>query len=354
MLIKPEIQNFARIKVIGVGGGGSNAVRNMMETQNIQGVDFLVVNTDAQALSASPAPIKVQIGSELTGGLGAGGHAEIGRAAAEESADKLHEHLANTDMVFITLGEGGGTGTGASPVVADIARGEGALTIAVVTKPFEFEGARRMMIAEEGIRELKDKVDALITIPNQRLLEIVDTNSSLLEAFQQADAILGRSVQGISDIIVIPGLINRDFADIKSIMQNAGSALMGIASATGEDRAKKAAQEAIDSPLLEASIQGAKGVLLNITASKNLKLSEVNEAARLIADAADADAQIIFGTAINEELGEELKITVIATGFNQTQQQQKKLKEASEELFKENNDDQENEGLEMPAFMRRK
>lgn len=257
-------------------------------------------------------------------------------------------------MVFITLGQGGGTGTGAAPVVADIARGEGALTIAVVTKPFEFEGARRMMIAEEGIRELKDKVDALITIPNQKLLEIVDPNSTLLEAFQVADAVLGRSVQGISDIIVMPGLINRDFADVKAIMQNAGSALMGIASAEGEDRAVRAAKEAVESPLLEASIQGAKGVLLNITASESLKLSEADEAARLIAEAADADAQIIFGAAIDENLGDELKITVIATGFDATRQKRKHFKEVSEEVLREEGGEQVDEELEMPAFMRRK
>ncbi|MBU0708427.1 cell division protein FtsZ [Patescibacteria group bacterium] len=354
MLIKPEIQKFARIKVVGLGGGGSNTVKSMMEIQNIQGVEFIVVNTDAQALSTSPASTKIQIGANLTGGLGSGGNPEIGRAAAEESVDQLHEHFADTDMVFITLGQGGGTGTGAGPVVADVARGEGALTVGVVTKPFEFEGARRMMVAEEGVRELKDKVDALIVIPNQRLLEIVDPDTSLLEAFQVADAVLGRSVQGISDIIVMPGLINRDFADVKAIMQNAGSALMGIASAEGADRAVVAAKEAVESPLLEASIQGAKGVLINITAGSSLKLSEVDAAARLISEAADADAQIIFGAAIDESLGEELRITVIAAGFDAVKQRNRHLEEVSEEVQKEEEPGQENDELEMPAFMRRK
>lgn len=354
MLIKPEVRKVARIKVIGVGGGGGNAVKNMMEVQEIQGVEFVVANTDAQALEASPAPTKIQLGAELTGGLGSGGDPEIGRAAAEESADQLHEYLADTDMVFITAGQGGGTGSGASPVVADIAKGEGALTVSVVTKPFEFEGARRMMVAEDGIRNLKEKVDALITIPNEKLLQVADPEASLLEAFLLADAVLGRSVQGISDIIVVPGLVNRDFADVKTIMEDAGSALMGIGSASGDNRAQKAAQEAVESPLLEASVEGAKGVLLQVTSGKSLKLAEVDDAARMVAEAADADAQIIFGATIDEKLEDELRITVIATGFNENVQKRKKMQEISDGLVGDFENGEKGEEFEMPAFMRRK
>ncbi|OQX51160.1 cell division protein FtsZ [candidate division CPR3 bacterium 4484_211] len=354
MLIKPEIKKFARIKVVGVGGGGSNAIRNMMEAQDIQGVEFIAINTDAQALSVCPAPTKIQIGTKLTGGLGSGGNPEVGREAAEESADQIHEHLAETDMVFLTTGEGGGTGSGATPVIADIAKGEGALTVAVATKPFGFEGGRRMMVAEEGLRELKEKVDALITIPNDKLLEVVDESASLLEAFRAADEVLGRSVQGISDIIVVPGLVNRDFADVKTIMQNAGSALMGIGHSEGENRALEAAKQAIESPLLESSIHGAKGVLFNITAGENLRLSEVNKAAKMIAEAADPSANIIFGAAVDENLGEQLKITIIATGFDANKQRKEQLKKVREEIFSQDEGVETEEELEMPAFMRRK
>ena len=316
MLIKPEVEKFVRIKVIGVGGGGSNTIKTMMEEQNIAGVEFITVNTDAQDLAISPAPNKIQIGKELTKGLGAGGNPEVGRESAEESVDEIEKHLEGTNMVFITAGMGGGTGSGAAPFIAEIAKKKGALTVGVVTKPFSFEGARRMANAEKALDEMRDKVDALITIPNQRLLEIMDENRPLLDAFKVADSELGQSVQGISDIIVLPGLINRDFADVKSIMSEAGSALMGIGYGSGEDRAVKAAQEAINSPLLENSIDGAKGILFNVVGGIDLTLSEVNKAAEVISAAADPDANIIFGAAVNEEQKDTIKITVIATGFD--------------------------------------
>ncbi|NCS32302.1 cell division protein FtsZ [bacterium] len=316
MLIKPEVEKFAKIKVIGVGGGGSNSIKTMMEEQNIQGVEFIAVNTDAQHLASSPAPTKIQIGKQLTKGLGSGGNPEVGRGSAEESGSDIESFLDGTDMVFITAGMGGGTGSGAAPYIAEVARKKGALTVGVVTKPFSFEGARRMMNAEKSLEEMKDKVDALITIPNQRLLEIMDEGRPLIEAFKVADSVLGQSVQGISDIIVLPGLINRDFADVKSIMSNAGSALMGIGYGSGEDRAIKAAQEAINSPLLENSIDGAKGILFNVVGGMDLTLSEVNKAAEVISAAADPDANIIFGAAVNEESKDTIKITVIATGFD--------------------------------------
>ncbi len=355
MHIKPEVEKFARIKVVGVGGGGCNALRSMMEVQNIQGVDFVAVNTDAQHLATSPAPAKIQIGRGLTGGLGSGGDPVVGKKSAEENADELHEHLGGSDMVFITYGAGGGTGTGAGPLVADIAKGLGALTVAVVTRPFDFEGTRRKMNADEGILNLKEKVDTLITIPNQRLLEIIEPTTTLLEAFKVADAVLGQSVQGISDIIVMPGLINRDFADVRSIMKDAGSALMGIGRASGEDRAVTAAKNAIESPLLEASIDGAKGILFNVTGGPDLTLSEVDAAAKVITEAADLNANIIFGATIDEALGEAIKITVIATGFDE---QRQRIDEAKEVLEKKK---EEGEGaankpsdFELPAFMRRR
>ncbi|MCA9397790.1 cell division protein FtsZ, partial [candidate division WWE3 bacterium] len=254
MLVKPEVENFARIKVVGVGGGGSNTIATMVEDERVQGVDFIVINTDAQDLAVSPAETKVQIGTKLTNGLGSGGDPSVGRKSAEEDIELIHEHLSRSDMVFITAGMGGGTGTGAAPVIADIAKQQGALTIGVVTKPFHFEGTKRMMNAEEGIMNLKDNVDALIVIPNQRLLEISDENLSLPQALKLADSVLADSVRGISDIIVMPGLINRDFADVRTIMRDAGSAIMGIGRATGEDRASEAARHAIESPLLETRI----------------------------------------------------------------------------------------------------
>ena len=318
MLIKPDVARFAKIKVIGLGGGGSNVVNSMITFQQIQGVDFVAVNTDAQALLTNQAPTKVQIGESLTKGLGAGGDPTIGQAAAEESSQKLQDVLADADMVFLTSGMGGGTGTGAAPIVAQISKNIGALTVAVVTKPFSFEGTRRMVAAEEGLEKLKDKVDAMIVIPNQRLLEVVEKNMSLQEAFKLADSVLGQGVQGISDLIVTPGLINVDFADVKAIMSSAGSALMGIGVAGGENRAAAAARMAIASPLLEVSIEGAKGVLFNIVGGPDLGMNEVNEAAQIIAQAADPDANIIFGATIKEDQLDTVRISVIATGFDET------------------------------------
>ncbi len=318
MLIKPDIARFAKIKVIGVGGGGCNAVNSMIASNQINGVEFIAVNTDAQALLSNQANTKVQIGDNITRGLGAGGNPEVGRQAAEESREKIKEHLQDCDMVFITCGEGGGTGTGAAPIIAEIAKETGALTVAVVTKPFRFEGARRMIAAEEGVMNLKDKVDTLIVIPNQRLLEVIDKKMTLVEAFRVADSVLSQGVQGISDLITMPGLINVDFADVRSIMTNAGSALMGIGTGIGENRAATAARTAISSPLLEISIEGAKGVLFNITGGNDLTMQEVDEAAKQIAAAVDPDANIIFGATIDENLVDQVKITVVATGFDET------------------------------------
>lgn len=324
MLIKPDVQRFAKIKVVGLGGGGTNAISSMITLSQIHGVDFVAVNTDAQALMNNPSPTKVQIGETLTRGLGSGGDPEIGLQAAEESTQKIQDVLSDADMVFLTAGMGGGTGTGSIPVVAQISKSIGALTVAVVTKPFNFEGTRRMMVAEDGIEALKDKVDALIVIPNQRLLEVVEKNMTLQEAFKLADSVLGQGVQGISDLITMPGLINVDFADVKAIMSNAGSALMGIGVAGGESRAAAAARMAIASPLLEVSIEGAKGVLFNIVGGPDLSMTEVNEAAQVIAQAADPDANIIFGATIKEDQLDQVKISVIATGFDETR---RKLRE---------------------------
>lgn len=318
MLIKPDVQRFAKIKVMGLGGGGSNSLNSMISLQQIQGVEFVSVNTDAQALLNNQSPTKVQIGETLTKGLGSGGDPEVGKQAAEESTQKLEDVLADADMVFLTAGMGGGTGTGSIPIVAAVAKAMGALTVAVVTKPFAFEGTRRMVVAEEGLEKLRDKVDALIVIPNQRLLETVEKNMTLQEAFRLADSVLGQGVQGISDLITMPGLINVDFADVKTIMSNAGSALMGIGVAGGENRASAAARMAIASPLLEVSIEGAKGVLFNIVGGSDLSMTEVNEAAQIIAQAADPDANIIFGATIKEDQLDQVKISVIATGFDET------------------------------------
>ncbi|MHB8073797.1 cell division protein FtsZ [Desulfosporosinus fructosivorans] len=311
-----DLMQCAEIKVIGVGGGGNNAV-NRMITAGLQGVDFVTVNTDSQALQLSRAGQKVQIGIKLTKGLGAGANPEIGAKAAEESREELTRVLKGADMVFVTAGMGGGTGTGGAPIVAEVAKEMGALTVGVVTRPFTFEGRKRAMQAEKGIAELKSKVDTLITIPNDRLLQVVDKHTTIHEAFRIADDVLRQGVQGISDLIAVPGLINLDFADVKTIMSNTGSALMGIGQATGENRAADAARKAISSPLLETSIEGAKGVLLNITGGINLTLFEVNEAAGIIAEAADPEANIIFGAVIDENLKEEIRVTVIATGFDQ-------------------------------------
>lgn len=316
MLIRPQNSNFAKIRVVGVGGGGGNALESMITGAQIQGVDFIAVNTDAQALLLNHAGTKVQIGEKLTKGLGSGGDPEMGRQAAEESVEKLKDILNGSDMVFLAAGMGGGTGTGAVPVIAKVAKELGALTIAVVTKPFTFEGTRRMVNAEDGIENLRDKVDTLIVIPNQRILDVVDKKVSLLEAFRVADSVLSQGVQGISDLITLPGLINVDFADVRSIMTNAGSALMGIGTGQGDNRAQTAARSAVSSPLLEISMEGARGVLFNITGGADLSMSEVDEAAKIIAEAADPDANIIFGTTIDENMKDQIKITVIATGFD--------------------------------------
>ena len=320
MLIKPQTTNFAKIRVLGVGGGGMNALNSMISVSDVKGVDFISVNTDAQVLLLSKASTKIQIGENLTKGLGSGGNPDIGRQAAEESYEKIKEFVDGSDMVFITAGMGGGTGTGASEVIARAAKEVGALTVAVVTKPFAFEGTRRMVAAEDGIETLRDKVDTLIVIPNQRILDVVDKKVSLLEAFRIADSVLTQGVQGISDLITIPGLINVDFADVKTIMSNAGSALMGIGTGVGENRAQTAARSAIASPLLEISMDGARGVLFNITGGPDLTMTEVDDAAKIISSAADPDANIIFGATIDETMHDQIKIAVIATGFDHTRQ----------------------------------
>jgi len=309
-------QNYlAVIKVVGIGGGGVNAVNRMIEA-GLKGVEFIAVNTDAQALLMSDADVKLDVGRELTRGLGAGSNPDVGRKAAEEHRDEIEEVLKGADMVFVTAGEGGGTGTGGAPVVAEISKGLGALTIGVVTRPFSFEGRRRSTQAEKGIEGLREAVDTLIVIPNDRLLEISDAETSVLQAFRLADDVLLQGVSGITDLITTPGLINTDFADVSTVMRDAGSALMGIGKARGENRALEAAKMAISSPLLEASIDGARGVLLTISGGSDLGLYEVNEAAEIISQAADSDANIIFGTVIDDSLGDEVRVTVIAAGFN--------------------------------------
>ena len=317
MPLRSDIENFALIKVVGVGGGGSNAVNRMIRAE-LMGVEFIAVNTDAQALLLSDAPHKIRIGDKVTKGLGAGADPSIGRKAAEDDSEKLYEALKEADMIFVTAGMGGGTGTGGAPVIAEIAKDIGALTVAVVTKPFGFEGAKRKLLAEQGISDLVDKVDTLITIPNDRLLQVVEKRTSMVDAFRIVDDVLRQGVQGISDLITVPGLINLDFADVKTIMTNAGSALMGIGHGTGETRAADAARQAIQSPLLEQSIDGARGVLFTITGGPDLALFEVNEAAEIIHAAADPEANIIFGAVIDERMGQDVKISVIATGFDQS------------------------------------
>ena len=312
------LTRLAVIKVIGVGGGGNNAVNRMIE-HGVQGVEFIAVNTDAQALNLSTAEVKLQIGGKLTRGLGAGANPEVGKKAAEESREQIEEALRGADMVFVTAGMGGGTGTGAAPVIAQIAKDLGALTVGVVTRPFTFEGRKRQTQAIGGITAMKESVDTLIVIPNDKLLEIVDKNTPMLEAFREADNVLRQGVQGISDLIAVPGLINLDFADVKTIMSNKGSALMGIGMSTGENRAAEAAKKAISSPLLETSIDGAKGVLMNITGGSNLSLFEVQEAADIVASASDEDVNMIFGSVINDNLKDEIIVTVIATGFSEEQ-----------------------------------
>ena len=360
MLIKPDVNRFAKIKVLGIGGGGTNALNSMINQAQIQGVDFVAVNTDQQHLLASHAQTKVQVGDGLTKGLGAGADPSIGKKAAEESLERIKEVITGADMVFITYGAGGGTGTGAGPVIAELAKKLGILTLAVITKPFGFEGTRRMVVAEEGIEDLKDKVDTLIVIPNQKLLEVVEKNVSLLEAFKLADSVLSQGVQGISDIIVMPGLINVDFADVKAIMTSAGSTLMGVGTASGENRASTAARAAIASPLLDSSIEGARGVLFNITGGPDMAMSEVDEAAKVITAQADPDAQIIFGAAIDENLIDQIKVTVVATGFDETRRKYVQLTQVVQEVegqeaqdSEEPTDGQIDESqIDIPTFLR--
>ena len=314
-MIDSSTNYLAVIKVVGVGGGGTNAVNRMVDA-GLRGVEFIAVNTDAQALQMCDADVKIHIGSKITRGLGAGANPTIGYQAAVESKDELRDALKGADMVFVTAGKGGGTGTGAAPVIAELARELGALTVGVVTRPFSFEGKRRASQAEAGIRALRDKVDTLIIIPNDRLLQVVERRTSIIDAFKVADDVLRQGVQGITDLITVPGLINLDFADVRTIMKDAGSALMGIGVAGGESRAVEAARAAISSPLLEASIEGARGILLNITGGSDLGLFEINEAAEIISGAADNECNIIFGAVIDGALGDEVRVTVIATGFD--------------------------------------
>jgi len=353
-----DMDNFARIKVVGVGGGGNNAVNRMIDA-GLRGVDFIAVNTDKQALFMSKANTKIQIGEKLTKGLGSGANPEIGEKAANESRDEIAMAIKDADMVFVTAGMGGGTGTGAAPIIAQIARELGILTVGVVTKPFMFEGRKRMQYAEKGIESLKTVVDTLVTIPNDRLLQITDKKTSMLEAFRIADDVLRQGVQGISDLIAVPGLINLDFADVKTIMLETGLAHMGIGRGTGENKAEEAAKQAISSPLLETSIEGARGVLLNITGGPDLGLQEVNLAAELIQKSADPEANIIFGAVIDENLKDEMLITVIATGFekNPVLKRPNKLLDVSPvgETAKTAAAAQQDEddGLDIPVFLKR-
>lgn len=384
--IKPDIETFAKILVLGVGGSGGSAINRMINS-DIRGVQFIAVNTDAQALNYNKATKKINIGRSTTRGLGAGMDPELGARSAEENEAEIREAIKGADMVFITCGLGGGTGTGAAPIVADLAKEEGALTVAVVTKPFTFEGVQRKAIAEKGLAKLIDKVDTIITIPNDKLLQIIDKKTTLLEAFTIVDEVLKQGVQGISELITVPGLVNVDFADVKAIMANAGSALMGIGRASGENRAQNAAKQAIDSPLLELSIKGAKGVLFTISGGADLSMHEINEAAEIITANLDENAKVIFGAVIDESLGDDIKITVIATGFgsgiieakesepvrssisqNFTKDEQLFKKDKAKNIFQkfstglaEDEDKKfeikktkEEEELEIPAFIRRK
>jgi len=344
-----DLDQFANIKVIGVGGGGNNAV-NRMIIAGLKGVEFIAVNTDNQALYLAQANQKIQVGVKLTKGLGSGGNPEIGQKAAEESRDEILQALKGADMVFVTAGMGGGTGTGAAPVVAEIAKELGALTVGVVTRPFTFEGRKRASQAELGIETLKARVDTLITIPNDRLLQVIEKHTSIVEAFRIADDVLRQGVQGISDLIAVPGLINLDFADVKTIMKETGSALMGIGAASGDNRATEAARMAISSPLLETSVEGARGVLLNITGGSSLTLFEVNESAGIISDAADPEADIIFGAVIDDAMEDMVRVTVIATGFDTRPARREARPKAEIELkpFSQHDD------LDIPAFLRRR
>lgn len=329
-----DLDSFAQIKVVGVGGGGSNAVNRMIQSE-LRGVEFYVVNTDAQALLYSQAENRLRIGDKVTKGLGAGGNPVIGAKAAEESSEELYEALRGADMIFITAGMGGGTGTGAAPIIAQIAKEVGALTVGVVTKPFSFEGNRRKAAAEEGINRFKEHVDTLITIPNDRLLQVADKKTTMVEAFRIADDVLRQGIQGISDLITVPGLINLDFADVKSIMSEAGSALMAVGRGSGDNRCVEAAKSAVESPLLELSIEGARGVLFNITGGEDLGILEIYEAAEIIQQAADPEANIIFGAVIDPRMSGEVKLTVIATGFDQVRKPQLKPLNRTQETLQQ-------------------
>lgn len=359
-----DMEQFARIKVVGVGGGGNNAVNRMIDAE-VKGIEFVAINTDKQALHSSKAEIKIQIGEKLTRGLGAGANPEIGRKAAEESRNEIHEALKDSDMIFITAGMGGGTGTGAAPIIAEIAKELGVLTVGVITKPFMFEGKKRMIHAEKGIKELKDRVDTLVTIPNDRLFQVADKKTTLMDAFKIADDVLRQGIQGISDLIAVPGLVNLDFADVKTIMLNQGLAHMGVGKFSGENRATEAAKQAIHSPLLETSINGAKGVLLNITGGLNLGIFEVNEAADIIKESVDPDANIIFGAVVDENLKDEIKITVIATGFDSNNNSEIPSLRPNNDIIKETKEARENvavseekkvdvDDLDIPTFLIRK
>ncbi len=353
-----EMDQLARIKVIGVGGGGCNAINRMIES-GLKGVDFIVANTDLQILNTSLAPVKLQIGSELTDGLGAGANPEIGREAALESKAEIEEALKGADMVFVTCGMGGGTGTGASPVIAEIAQDLGALTVGIVTKPFSFEGKKRMEQATAGLEELKKHVDTLIVIPNDRLRELIDKSTPMLEAFREVDNVLHRGVQSISDLIAVAGLVNLDFADVKAVMKDRGNALIGIGVGSGSDRAAEAARQAVSSPLLETSINGATDAIINVTGGSNLTLFEVEEAAEIIRTAANTDINTIFGAVINENLNDEVIVTVIATGFEQPSEPlyHNFNNNTREEMYKEarkNNDFDIDNDLDIPPFLRDK
>lgn len=377
MLVKPQSTNLARIKVVGVGGAGGNAINNMIKNYDIEGVEFIAVNTDAQVLGSNSAEVKLRIGEEITRGLGSGGNPQIGRKAAEESVDLLHEHLAGADMVFITAGMGGGTGTGASPVIAGIAKNLGALTIGIVEKPFNFEGRKRMETALQGIAEIKDKVDTLIVVPNQKLLDVIERNISFMEAMKKVDDVLAMAVKSISELITQGGMINVDFADIKSIMLNAGTALMGIGVATGEDRAKEAAKMAMESPLLETSIEGATGVLFNIVGGEDLAMYEIDEVSRTITEVVHPEANVFFGANVDAEMNEQIQVTVLATGFetntkgipipsgnfsspsrlslgNQDDEAYGVEPEQQNRVLFTDDDDDSDTRLETPAFLRKK
>lgn len=373
MLIKPRAGQAARIKVVGVGGGGGNALSFMISEGGINGVEFIAVNTDAQALLNSKASIKIQIGENLTKGLGSGGDPEVGRQAAEESKERLKEELSGADMIFLACGEGGGTGTGASPVIAEIARESSALTIAVVTKPFEFEGTKRKFCADDGIMKLKEKVDTLIVVPNQRILNIIDKKTPILDAFKKIDAVLHQGVKGIAELITTPGLINVDFADIRAVMQGSGTALMGVGVGSGDKRAIAAIKQAISSPLLDISIEGAKGVLFNVVGGPDLTMSEVDEAASIIAKSVDPDADIIFGAVIDDKMMDQIKVTIIATKFDDHRLKLFRFKKSDEVIAQDkptsieatvdkeeiSNDDDEfidddSTEFDIPAFLRKK